>query len=160
MVLTRSSNEEENHERGFSIDFEGDTFLMDGKPFRYVAGSFHYFRALPQTWRQKLKTLKAGGLNAVDLYIQWSLHNPEDGVYNWEGIADVEQVVKIATEEELYVILRPGPYVSEISVFEFKFLMNFCRFVPKLIMVDCLIGLQQNIQTSKFVQMTQTIYLK
>ncbi|KAG5675365.1 hypothetical protein PVAND_005274 [Polypedilum vanderplanki] len=111
VVLTRSSNDEEKHERGFSIDYEHDTFLMDGKPFRYVAGSFHYFRALPQTWRQKLKTLKAGGLNAVDLYIQWSLHNPEDGIYNWDGIADVERVVEIATEEGLFVILRPGPYI-------------------------------------------------
>lgn len=84
---------------------------MDGKPFRYVAGSFHYFRALPETWRQKLKTMRAGGLNAVDLYVQWSLHNPQDGVYNWNGIGDVERVVQIAEEEGLYVILRPGPYI-------------------------------------------------
>lgn len=85
--------------------------MLDGKPFQYVAGSFHYFRALPQTWREKLKTMRAGGLNVVDIYIQWSLHNPEDGVYNWEGIADVEHIVQIAHEEGLYVILRPGPYI-------------------------------------------------
>lgn len=84
---------------------------MDGKPFQYVAGSFHYFRALPETWRHRLKTLRAGGLNAVDLYIQWSLHNPKDGVYNWNGIADVEKVMQIAKEEGLYIILRPGPYI-------------------------------------------------
>lgn len=84
---------------------------MDGKPFRYVAGSFHYFRALPQTWRQKLKTLKAGGLNAVDVYIQWSLHNPEDGIYNWNGIANLVEFIEIATELKLYIILRPGPYI-------------------------------------------------
>lgn len=41
--------------------------MMDGKPFHYVAGSFHYFRALPQTWREKFKTMRAAGLNAVDL---------------------------------------------------------------------------------------------
>lgn len=50
-------------------------------------------------------------MNAVDLYIQWSLHNPKDGVYNWDGIANVEQIVQIAEEEDLYVILRPGPYI-------------------------------------------------
>lgn len=54
-------------ERTFTIDYDSDTFLMDGKPFRYVAGSFHYFRALPQTWREKFKTMRAAGLNAVDL---------------------------------------------------------------------------------------------
>lgn len=112
VFLSGSSNSEgEALGRNFTIDHEHDTFLMDGKSFQYVAGSFHYFRALPETWRQKLKTIRAGGLNAVDLYIQWSLHNPEDGVYRWDGIANVEQVVQIATEEDLYVILRPGPYI-------------------------------------------------
>jgi beta-galactosidase len=89
---------------------------MDGEPFRYVAGAFHYFRALPQTWRDKLRTLKAGGLNAVDIYVQWSLHNPEDGQYHWDGIADIEHVIQIAHEEGLFVILRPGPYIcSELD---------------------------------------------
>ncbi|XP_053668440.1 beta-galactosidase-like [Anopheles marshallii] len=98
-------------ERSFTIDYERDTFVMDGKDFRYVAGSFHYFRALPETWRTKLRTLRAGGLNVVDLYVQWSLHNPRDGVYNWEGIANVTDIIEAAIEEDLYVILRPGPYI-------------------------------------------------
>lgn len=51
--------------RSFTIDYDSDTFLKDGKPFRYVAGSFHYFRALPETWQRKLRTLRASGLNAV-----------------------------------------------------------------------------------------------
>ncbi|XP_063705006.1 beta-galactosidase-like [Culicoides brevitarsis] len=97
--------------RTFTIDYENDTFLKDGKPFRYVSGSFHYFRALPQKWREILKTMRAGGLNAVDIYIQWSLHNPKDGVYNFEGIANVSDVIEAAKEAGLYVILRPGPYI-------------------------------------------------
>ena len=42
---------------------------MDGEPFKYVAGSFHYFRSLPETWREKLRRMRAGGLNAVDMYV-------------------------------------------------------------------------------------------
>ncbi|XP_055538462.1 beta-galactosidase-like isoform X2 [Wyeomyia smithii] len=98
-------------ERSFSIDYERDTFVMDGKDFRYVAGSFHYFRALPETWRTKLRTMRAGGLNAVDLYVQWSLHNPKENVYVWDGIANITDVLEAAVEEDLYVILRPGPYI-------------------------------------------------
>ena len=94
---------------------------MNGKPWQYVAGSFHYFRSHPDSWRAKLRTMKAGGLVAVDLYVQWSLHNPEDGVYNWDGIANVEEIVKIANEEDLFVILRPGPYIcAEIDNVSFK----------------------------------------
>jgi len=84
---------------------------MDNKPFRFVAGSFHYFRALPETWRQKLRTMRAAGLNAVTTYVEWSLHNPKDGTYTWHGIADLVQFIKLAQQENLYVILRPGPYI-------------------------------------------------
>lgn len=84
---------------------------MDSKPFRYVSGSFHYFRAVPEVWRDRLRTMRACGLNAVDTYIEWSLHNPKDGEYDFDGIADVEKFIKIAQEEGLYVILRPGPYI-------------------------------------------------
>lgn len=43
--------------------------------------------------------------------MQWSLHNPKKDVYNWEGIADVVEFVRLATAEGLYIILRPGPYI-------------------------------------------------
>lgn len=42
---------------------------MDGEEFRYVAGSFHYFRAHPDSWQTKLRTMRAAGLNAVDVYV-------------------------------------------------------------------------------------------
>lgn len=94
------------------MDYDNDRFLKDGKPFQIIAGSFHYFRALPQTWRQKLRLMRAFGLNAVTFYIDWSLHNPRDGVYNWEGIADVEHFIRLAAEEDLYAIVRPASYIS------------------------------------------------
>lgn len=110
-VVLTGSDDDVDVERKFAIDYEHDTFLMNGKPFKYVAGSFHYFRALPQTWREKIKTMKAGGVNAVDIYVHWALHNPKDWVYDWDGIADIEKIIEIATEEGLYIILRPGPYI-------------------------------------------------
>lgn len=97
--------------RSFRVDYENNQFLKDEKPFRYVAGEFHYFRALPQTWSTKLRTLRAAGLNAVTTYVEWSLHNPTDGNYIWDGIANVEEFIRLAAEEDLLVILRPGPYI-------------------------------------------------
>ncbi|XP_064554133.1 beta-galactosidase [Drosophila montana] len=95
----------------FSIDHQANTFILNGQPFRYVSGSFHYFRALPDAWRNRLRTMRAAGLNALDTYVEWSLHNPHDGEYNWEGIADVVKFLEIAQEEDFYIILRPGPYI-------------------------------------------------
>lgn len=97
--------------RSFRVDYENDQFLMDGKPFRYVGGEFHYFRAPPDTWQKRLRTLRAAGLNVVSTYDEWSLHNPSDGVYNFEGIANVVRFIELAVEEDLLVIFRPGPYI-------------------------------------------------
>ncbi|XP_013099456.2 beta-galactosidase [Stomoxys calcitrans] len=97
--------------RTFEVDWANDRFLKDGEPFRFIAGSFHYFRAHPDTWQRKLRTMRAGGLNAVTTYVEWSLHNPKDGVYVWEGIANLERFIKYAIDEDLLVILRPGPYI-------------------------------------------------
>lgn len=93
------------------MDYANNCFLKDGHPFQYVAGSFHYFRALPQTWERKLRTMRAAGLHAVTTYVEWSLHNPADGVYDWTGIADLERFIQLAAEQDLLVILRPGPYI-------------------------------------------------
>ncbi|CAO1424480.1 unnamed protein product [Diamesa hyperborea] len=95
----------------FEIDYDNDRFLMDKKPFQFIAGSFHYFRALPETWQMKLRTMRAAGLNTVTTYVEWSLHNPKDGVYDFKGIADLEYFIELAAQEDLYVILRPGPYI-------------------------------------------------
>ncbi|XP_046804398.1 beta-galactosidase [Lucilia cuprina] len=97
--------------RTFEVDWANDRFLKDGEPFRFIAGSFHYFRAHPDTWQRKLRTMRAGGLNAVTTYVEWSLHNPKEGVYVWDGIANLERFIKYAIDEDLLVILRPGPYI-------------------------------------------------
>ncbi|XP_012223400.1 beta-galactosidase [Linepithema humile] len=95
----------------FGVDYENNQFLLDGKPFRYVSGSFHYFRAPRQYWRDRLRKMRAAGLNAISTYVEWSLHEPEPGQFNWVGDADLVEFLNIAQEEDLLVLLRPGPYI-------------------------------------------------
>lgn len=40
------------------------------------------------------------------------MHNPKDGVYDFEGIADFKKFIQLATDEGFYIIIRPGPYIS------------------------------------------------
>lgn len=95
----------------FRINYETNQFEMDGKPFQYVSGSFHYFRALPDVWAERLDTMQGAGLNAIDTYIEWSFHNPDENVYDFNGMADVVRFLQLAKDRGLYVILRPGPYI-------------------------------------------------
>lgn len=85
--------------------------MKDGKPFRYVSGSFHYYRTMPETWRQRFRTMRAAGLNAISTYVEWSMHNPKPGNYVWNGMADIDLFIRLAAEEGLLVILRVGPFI-------------------------------------------------
>lgn len=99
------------NQRTFSVDYKNNSFLKDGEPFRYISGAFHYFRSHPNSWQKKLRTMRAAGLNTVSTYVEWSTHNPKDGLYDWSGVADLEKFIQLADQEGLLVIFRPGPYI-------------------------------------------------
>ena len=85
-------------------------FLLDGKKFQIRCGEIHAARVPKEYWRQRLKMAKAMGLNTVCAYLFWNLHEPEPGKFVWTGQADDAEFCRIAQEEGLWVILRPGPY--------------------------------------------------
>jgi beta-galactosidase len=89
---------------------EGDHFVLDGKPFQIISGEMHYARIPREYWRDRLKKARAMGLNAVSTYVFWNAHEPSPGVYDFSGSLDVAAFIRMAQEEGLYVILRPGPY--------------------------------------------------
>ncbi len=51
------------------------------------------------------------GLNTVATYVFWNIHEPEPGVWDFTGDKNLAEYIKIAGEEGMMVILRPGPYV-------------------------------------------------
>ena len=85
-------------------------FLLDGNRFQIRCGEIHAARVPKEYWRQRLKMAKAMGLNTVCAYLFWNLHEPKPGEYVWSGQADDAEFCRIAQEEGLWVILRPGPY--------------------------------------------------
>ena len=94
--------------RSFAIG--PNDFLLDGKPFVIRSGEMHFSRIPKELWRHRLKMIKAMGLNTVCAYLFWNAHEPEPGQYNFSGWNDVAAYCRMAQEEGLYVILRPGPY--------------------------------------------------
>ncbi len=88
----------------------GDHFQLDGKPFQIISGAIHYQRIPRAYWRDRLKKARAMGLNTVETYTFWNLHEPMRGHFDFTGQNDVAEFVREAKEEGLYVVLRPGPY--------------------------------------------------
>jgi beta-galactosidase len=94
-----------------SITIDGDHFVREGKPYQIISGTIHYPRVPREYWRDRLEKARAMGLNTVETYVFWNLHEPKPGVFDFSGQLDVAAFVKTAQEVGLNVIVRPGPYV-------------------------------------------------
>lgn len=88
-----------------------DKFYLDGEEFQIISGSVHYFRTVPEYWRDRLEKLVNMGCNTVETYIPWNFHEPERGVFLWDGMRDICRLIETAKELKLCVILRPSPYI-------------------------------------------------
>jgi beta-galactosidase len=93
----------------FSIG--NNDFLLDGKPFQIMAGEMHPARIPHEYWADRLKMAHAMGLNTVSVYVFWNQLEPRPGQFDFSGNNNVAQFVRLAQQEGLWVILRPGPYV-------------------------------------------------
>jgi beta-galactosidase len=92
------------------LGVDGNHFVLDGQPFQIISGEMHYARVAREYWRARLKMARAMGLNTVSTYVFWNVHEPSPGVYDFSGNKDVAAFIRMAQEEGLNVILRPGPY--------------------------------------------------
>lgn len=106
-VFSISSFSQKKH----TFEIKNGDFVYDGKPVRIISGEMHYPRIPHQYWRHRMQMLKAMGLNAVATYVFWNIHEPEPGKWDFTGDKNLAEYIKIAGEEGLMVILRPGPYV-------------------------------------------------
>jgi beta-galactosidase len=87
-------------------------FLLDGKPFQIISGEMHPARIPPEYWRHRIRMAKAMGCNTIAAYVFWNFHEPSEGVFDFSSPSrDIARFVRIAQEEGMWVILRPGPYV-------------------------------------------------
>ena len=87
------------------------TFLLNGKPFIVKAAELHYPRIPKPYWDQRIKLCKALGMNTVCLYVFWNSHEPKPGEFDFTGQNDLAEFCRLCQANDMYVILRPGPYV-------------------------------------------------
>ncbi|MFB7086983.1 glycoside hydrolase family 35 protein [Streptomyces sp. NPDC056296] len=94
-----------------TLAYGDGVLLRGGRPHRVLAGSLHYFRVRPEQWADRLRRLAALGLNTVDTYVPWNFHERTEGAVRFDGPRDLARFVRLAQEEGLDVIVRPGPYI-------------------------------------------------
>ncbi|KAF2322144.1 hypothetical protein GH714_008025 [Hevea brasiliensis] len=93
------------------VTYDNKALIIDGQRRILFSGSIHYPRSTPQMWGGLIQKAKDGGLDIIDTYVFWNLHEPSPGNYNFEGRYDLVRFVKLVQKAGLYVHLRIGPYI-------------------------------------------------
>ncbi len=101
----------EKNESANTVTLTDSDVCVNGKPIQILSGEIHYFRVMPECWRDRLLKLRACGLNTVSIYVPWNLHEPQRGEFNFSGRANVVEFLKLCKELNLYVMFRPTPYI-------------------------------------------------
>jgi beta-galactosidase len=94
-----------------TVTIAGEQFMRDGKAYQIISGAIHYPRVPREYWRDRLRKAHAMGLNTVETYAFWNVHEHQEGVFDFSGNNDIAAFVRMAQDEGLNVIVRPGPYV-------------------------------------------------
>ena len=87
------------------------TFLLNGNPFVVKAAELHYPRIPRPYWEHRIRMCRALGMNTICLYVFWNIHEQREGEFNFTGQNDIAAFCRLAQENGMYVIVRPGPYV-------------------------------------------------
>ena len=94
-----------------TFEIKGNQFVKDGENIKLISGAVHYFRNLPGTWRDIFRKMRAMGLNCVETYCAWNMHEKHPGEFDFDGMLNIAEFIKTAGEEGLLAIVRPGPYI-------------------------------------------------
>ncbi|CAN1249634.1 Beta-galactosidase 8 [Linum perenne] len=96
---------------GANVSYDHRALVIDGKRRMLISGSIHYPRSTPDMWPDLIQKSKDGGVDVIETYVFWNVHEPVQNQYNFEGRYDLVQFIKVVAEAGLYVHLRIGPYV-------------------------------------------------
>ncbi|MFJ8045131.1 beta-galactosidase family protein [Kitasatospora sp. NPDC096147] len=91
------------------LTYDSTGFRLDGSPLRVLSGAVHYFRTRPEQWPARLAALRAMGLNTVETYVPWNLHEPRPGAF--QRLDELPAFLDEAARQGLWAIVRPGPYI-------------------------------------------------
>jgi beta-galactosidase len=106
-------------------------FLLDGAPFQIISGEMHPARIPVEYWRHRIKMAKAMGCNTISVYLFWNFYESQEGVFDFTtGSHNLADFFRAVQEEDMWLIVRPGPYVC--AEWEFGGLPPYLLRIPDI----------------------------
>jgi hypothetical protein len=95
-----------------SVTFDGQSLTVDSRRIWLVSGTLYYARIPRELWRDRIRSARLAGLNCICVPVFWNVHEPQRGVFRFDGEADLHAFIRLIADEGMSVILRPGPFVG------------------------------------------------
>ena len=101
------------HVRGspYTVSYDHRAIKINGQRTLLISGVIHYPRSTPGMWPYLFKMAKNQGLNTIQTYVFWNIHEQKQGVLDFTGRANISRFLEDAADAGLFVNLRIGPYV-------------------------------------------------
>jgi hypothetical protein len=102
-----------DHVRGtpYNVSYDHRAIKINGIRTMLISGAIHYPRSTPGMWPYIMKMAKDQGLNTIQTYVFWNIHEQKQGVLDFSGRANLSRFLQEAANAGLFVNLRVGPYV-------------------------------------------------
>ncbi|WP_366294112.1 beta-galactosidase [Paenibacillus sp. AN1007] len=95
----------------YELTYDARSFYLNGERIFLNSATIHYFRMPKEEWRDVLMKAKLAGMNCIDTYFAWNVHEPEEGQWSFEGDNDCGAFLDLCAELGMWVIARPGPFI-------------------------------------------------
>ena len=95
----------------YRVGHDHRAITINGVRTMLISGAIHYPRSTPGMWPYIMKMAKNQGLNTVQTYVFWNIHEQKQGVLDFSGRANLSRFLEEAASAGLFVNLRIGPYV-------------------------------------------------
>ncbi|KAM0860765.1 hypothetical protein ACQ4PT_046326 [Festuca glaucescens] len=94
------------------VTYDGRALVLNGARRIMFSGEMHYTRSTPEMWPKLIAKARRGGLDVIQTYVFWNVHEPLQGQYNFEGRYDIVKFIREIQAQGLYVSLRIGPFIE------------------------------------------------
>lgn len=101
----------ELNQHALELTYDRQSFWLNGERIFLNSATIHYFRMPKEEWRDVLLKAKLAGMNCIDTYFAWNVHEPEEGQWDFEGDRDCGAFLDLCAELGMWVIARPGPFI-------------------------------------------------
>ncbi|KAJ6419368.1 hypothetical protein OIU84_029473 [Salix udensis] len=96
-----------------NVSYDSRSLIINGERKLLISAAIHYPRSVPAMWPELVKTAKEGGVDVIETYVFWNVHQPTSpSEYHFNGRFDLVKFIKIVQGAGMYLILRIGPFVA------------------------------------------------